>query len=121
MSILSPYTGYSDFKTIDDATGMQVENVLWVDDEHLEYAFVDTSGPYLESKILKVTRVSVNHCAREIHLNEPRLISIRLVQLRSPDALKPPQPCDECCDEGACSRIGQCMRFKCAFGEVSKP
>jgi hypothetical protein len=32
-----------------------------------------------------------------------------------------PEPCDECTNEGSCKRIGQCLRFKCAFGEVAKP
>jgi hypothetical protein len=32
-----------------------------------------------------------------------------------------PAACDECTNEGSCKRIGQCLRFKCAFGEVAKP
>jgi hypothetical protein len=31
------------------------------------------------------------------------------------------QPCDECTDCARCSRIGQCLRYRCAFGEVDKP
>jgi hypothetical protein len=29
--------------------------------------------------------------------------------------------CDECTDGARCSRIGQCLRYRCAFGEVDKP
>jgi hypothetical protein len=32
-----------------------------------------------------------------------------------------PATCDECTNESSCKRIGQCLRFKCAFGSVNKP
>jgi hypothetical protein len=29
--------------------------------------------------------------------------------------------CEECTDQCRCSRIGECLRYRCAFGEVDKP
>lgn len=32
-----------------------------------------------------------------------------------------PKECGECADSGRCSRIGQCLRYRCGFGEASPP
>jgi hypothetical protein len=133
MSVLSAQTGYGLYKVIDDATGKEIEAILWVDDVDLEYAAVwkggwcgsfnfqtgvsitrKTGDTYIE----KVTAVSVNHTAREIHVNTPQPVVLTITVGHA----KPQQgACDECCDESACQRINQCLRYRCCYGEVSKP
>jgi hypothetical protein len=73
-------------------------------------------GPY--SDVVKVTAVIVNHAAREIHVNTPQPIMLSITLGNPP---REPSACDECTDDSSCKRIGQCLRFKCAFGEVAKP
>jgi hypothetical protein len=131
MSIYSQFNGYADFKVIDDATGCEVKDFLWVDDFSLEYAVPDPSYNRIvftgtsiiadvAEKITKVSRVSVNYAAKEIHLNEPKLVQI---QLASPAASvsQEPRACEECCQESTCRRINYCAAWKCSFGEVAKP
>jgi hypothetical protein len=122
MSILSAVTGYVGFRVIDDAANAEVKNVTWVDDVNLEYevllppASIYALGPY--SDVIKVSAVSVNHAAREIHVNTPQPVMLSITLGKTP---REASACDECCEENSCKRIGQCLRFKCAFGEVAKP
>jgi hypothetical protein len=124
MTILSRATGYDGFKVIDDATNTPVENVTWVDDVALEYEIFRKQAHYSlvtsiwGMEIVKVSAVTVNHAAREIHVNQPQPVVLSITLGKTP---REPSACDECCEEGSCKRIGQCLRFKCEFGSVDKP
>jgi hypothetical protein len=120
MSILSAVTGYVGFKVIDDATHSELTQVTWVDDVKLEYEVFrpDHSIFGWKASIVKVSAVSVNHAAREIHVNTPQPIMLSITLGNQP---REASACDECCEESACRRIGQCMRYRCAFGECNKP
>jgi hypothetical protein len=81
MSILSVWNGYADFKVIDDATRAEIAGFTWVDDVRLEYEAYVLPARYgcnggLATEIVKVSAVSVNHAAREIHVNTPQPIML---------------------------------------------
>jgi hypothetical protein len=122
MSIYSQLNGYADYKVIDDAARVEIGNWLWVDDKDLEYEVLwyparpPFHGAYTD--IRKVSAVSVNHAAQEIHVNTPQPVVLTIMVGQ---AAKREEPCDECCDESACRRCNQCLRFKAPFGEVALP
>jgi hypothetical protein len=122
MSILSPATGYGDFKVIDDATRLEIENWLWVDDTDLKYEVLNYPARWpfhgQSTVIFTVSAVAVNHAAREIHVNTPQPIVLSITLGKTP---REASACDECCEESTCRRIGQCMRYRCAFGCVDAP
>jgi hypothetical protein len=110
------------YTVIDDATGRTIKDVLWVDDGDLQYAVECSAtvnfytGTYtVDEVITTVKSVTINHAAREIHLNTPP-IAPAVVAFR-----QPPTACRECTNECSCKRIGMCLRFKCGFGEVEAP
>jgi hypothetical protein len=124
MSILSRATGYDGFKVIDDATNTPVENVTWVDDVALEYEIFRKQAHYSlvtsiwGMEIVKVSAVSVNHAAREIHVNTPQPIMLT-VAVGAP--VRAVRACAECRQEETCRRIDDCAAYRCGFGQDDKP
>jgi hypothetical protein len=122
MSILSPVTGYVGYKVIDDATRLEIQRVLWVDDVALEYQTVKQPAyhPYggLDTDVVKVTAVTVNHAAREIHVNTPQPIVLS-ISVGTPERVL--RACGECCQEATCRRTDYCARYRCGFGQEDKP
>jgi hypothetical protein len=123
MSILSVWNGYADFKVIDDATRAEIAGFTWVDDVRLEYEAYVLPARYgcnggLATEIVKVSAVSVNHAAREIHVNTPQPIMLT-VTVGAP--VRAVRACTECRQEETCRRIDYCAAYRCGFGRDEKP
>lgn len=117
--MLDAFTGFAGFKFIDDATGQEVKDVLWVDDHTLEYAVMKTrsffdmaAGLELDTEVFKVTRVRVDYVLSEVHFNEPP-------QPAAPE--RKLHPCGECRQAECCRRIDWCAQYRTAFGEARLP
>src|SRR5690348_5711369 len=116
---MSAATGYEGYRVIDDSTGKEIQQWIWVDDCPPQYALAGSYSvwglPVLEN-IVDVTRVSVNHAARQIHVNDPPH-----VHASSGIVVRELHACEECTQEPTCARINYCAQFRCGFGEARKP
>jgi hypothetical protein len=104
------------WRVIDDATGQEIRQVMWVDDVTLEYGVATGISVWgiAAEQVTTVTRVHVNHAAREIHVNHPP-------QFFQPAEGRVLHACAECCQHDTCRRIGCCVAHHCAFGEACPP
>jgi hypothetical protein len=124
MTILSHDTGYTGFDVIDDATGQKIRDVLWVDPLALEVVVpslplrIDPITGEVVKDCIKISSVRVDFSTREIHVNQPKIVSI---QIGARVSEQEPRACEECCQPQTCERIHYCAAWKCGFGEANKP
>jgi hypothetical protein len=107
-------------KVVDDATGQEVKDVLWVDDITLEYAVMSQPPHYIAftdeiaSEVVKVSHVRVDLVNRVIHVNQPPALAASMGDPKL-------KACAECCQESTCRRIHYCAQWRTGFGEARQP
>lgn len=122
--LIDAMTGFPGFKVIDDSTGQEIKNVLWIDTSAMEYAvmlfpsgygfFAQAVGAEIDTEVFTVTRIEFDYVNKVVRFNEPppSTCGITVRELHA---------CDECCQKDTCRRIDYCSRYRCGFGEAKKP
>jgi hypothetical protein len=104
---------------IDDATRSRDCGWTWVDDVSLEYEACARNGwGARPDAIVKVSAVSVNHAAREIHVNTPQPVMLSITLGKTP---REASACDECCEEAPVGASGSACGYRCWVRRDEKP